>query len=71
MEMECGRYRSKGPFKFSSTWLNEASYISMVTDFWKTNPPGVRGVATAGFIHNLIELKNMSKFWAHQKKNSG
>ena len=68
MEMECGRARSKRPFKFSSTWLKEASYISMVTDFWKTNSPRVRGVEITGFICNLAELKKMSKIWAHQKR---
>lgn len=61
MEMEGGSDRPKGPFKFSSTWLKEASYINTVTDFWKTNPPSVRGTVIAGFICNLAELKKMSK----------
>lgn len=68
MELENGRVRLKGPFKFSSTWLKDASYISKITNFWKRNPPGVRGLATVGFIHNPAELIKMSKIWAHKKR---
>ncbi len=33
MEMEGCRARPEGPFKFYSTWLKEASFINLVTEF--------------------------------------
>lgn len=68
MEMEGGRARPKGQFKFYSTWLKEASFINLVTEFWKENLPGERGNATKGFINNLTEVKKMTKHWAQEKK---
>eukprot|EP00253_Pinus_taeda_P032108 PITA_32108 len=67
LELDNGRDKLKGPFKFCSTWLKDASYINMVTDFWKRNPLGERVSVTDGFIHNLAELKKMSRNWAHNK----
>lgn len=61
MEMESSRDRLNGLFKFISTWLKEALFISMVTNFWKENPLGERENVIVGAIHNLTELKKMSK----------
>jgi len=32
MDIEGGRTKPKGPFKFCSAWLREDSYISMVSE---------------------------------------
>jgi len=68
MEIYGGHGKPKGPFKFFSTWLKDASYIHMVTYFWKRNPPDARGNIAKGFSHNLTELKRLSKIWAHNKR---
>lgn len=68
MEIIGGRTKPKGPFKFSSTWLRDDSYIRMVTEFWKENPPGTGSNSSHRFVQNLSELKKMSKQWAHNKR---
>lgn len=68
MEIGRGRDKPKGPFKFSSIWLKDASYISMVTEFWKSNPPGVGGITSTGFISSLKDLKKLSQNWALHKR---
>lgn len=68
MEIDGGRAKPKGPYKVCSTWLKEASYIRMVTDFWMSNPPGARRNIINDFMHNLLELKKLSKILAHNKR---
>jgi len=33
MEIDGGSRKPKGPFKFSSSWLKDATYVRMITDF--------------------------------------
>jgi len=67
-EIRGGIDKPKGPFKFNSSWLKNASYPCMVTDFWKSHPPNARGHIAEGFSHNLKEQKRLSKMWAHNKR---
>lgn len=60
--------KPRAPFKFNSSWLNDISYTSLVTDFWKTHPPDRNRHITEGFVTNLKELKKISKIWAHNKR---
>ena len=60
--------KPKGPFKFNSSSLKDASYARLVTNFWKAHPADARGSVAEGFMHNLKELKKLSKIWAHNKR---
>lgn len=42
--------------------------MHMFTDFWKSHPPDAGGNIAEGFAHNLIEMKRLSKKWAHNKR---
>jgi len=68
MEIIGGPWKPKGPFKFSSSWLKDPTYVSMITDFWKSHPLATGGNKVEGFAHNLIEMKRLSKIWAHKKR---
>lgn len=68
MEISGGPQKPKGPFKFSSSWLKDPTYNQMLKQYWKAHPPGVGGNITEGFTHNLMELKRLSKTWAHNKR---
>lgn len=68
MEIYGGRAKPKGPYKLCSDWMKEASYIRMVIEFWMSNPLGARGNIINSFLHNLLELKKLSKIWAHNKR---
>lgn len=68
MEISEGPQKPKGPFKFSSYWLKDPTYIHMIKEFWKMHPPDVGGNITEGFTHNLIEMKRLSKTWVHNKR---
>ena len=60
--------KPRAPFKFNSSWLNDISYTSLVTDFWKTHPLDRNKHITEGFMAKLKELKKISKIWAHNKR---
>lgn len=60
--------KPKAPFKFNSSWLRDANYMRMVTDYWKAHPPGADENFTEDFSHNLKELKTLSKIWVHRKR---
>jgi len=68
LELQDTIVKLKGPFKFNSTWLRNADYMRMVADYSKAHPPGVGGVITEDFSHNLREMKTLSKSWAHRKR---
>jgi len=42
--------------------------VHMVTNFWKSHPPATSGNIVEDFAHNLIEMKRLSKIWAHNKR---
>jgi len=67
MEIKGGPQKPRGPFKFSSSWLKDPSFIQMIKKFWKAHPPNELGSITEGFSKNLRSLKNLSKIWAHKK----
>lgn len=68
MEIYGVKGKPKGPFKLCSAWLKDASYIRMVTYFWKRNPLDAGGNIAKGFSHNLTELKSLFKIWAYNKR---
>lgn len=68
LEVRGGMNKPKAPYKFNSTWLKDADYIKLVTDYWKSHPPAAGGNIAEGFAHNLSELKRLSKRWAHNKR---
>jgi len=68
LEIIGGLNKPKAPYKFNPSWLKDATYINMETDYWRTHPPAAGGNITEGFTHNLRELKVLSKSWAHNKR---
>jgi len=55
----------KSPLKFNASWLKDPSYLQLVSEYWRTNPILDQEGHTTGFIRKLIELKRISKNWAH------
>lgn len=62
-----GMNKPKARYKINSTWLKDAEYIKLVTNYWKFHPPVVSGNISKEFAHNLSELKRLSKSWAQQQ----
>ena len=64
--------KPKAPFKFNHIWLQDPSYIQMVSDFWAANPIARAESLAKGFCSNLAQLKHLSIKWAkenYQKEN--
>jgi len=56
-----GMNKPKAPFKFNSTWLKDAAYIKMVSDYWKSHHPIDVGNIAEMFAHYLSYLKKLTK----------
>eukprot|EP00253_Pinus_taeda_P003996 PITA_03996 len=66
-------HKLKAPFKFNHVWLQDPTYVRMVSDFWVANPIDRSDSMEKGFCFNLSKLKHLSINWArekHQRENS-
>lgn len=66
-------YKPKAPFKFNHVWLQDPTYVRIVTDFWVANPIDRSDSLEKGFCSNLSKLKHLFISWArekHQRENS-
>jgi len=59
--------KPKAPFKFNHVWLNDPSYIKLVSNFWIENPINRAESFAKGFCDNLFEIKHLSINWAREK----
>eukprot|EP00253_Pinus_taeda_P033651 PITA_33651 len=61
-------HKTKSPFKFNASWLQDPSFIQLVHEYWQNNPIREEEELSAGFVRKLTELKQITKNWAHQKR---
>eukprot|EP00253_Pinus_taeda_P029832 PITA_29832 len=59
--------KPKAPYKFNHVWLQDPSYIRMVSDYWVANPIDRSDSLAKGFCNNLSQLKHLSIKCARDK----
>lgn len=72
LEVSSPPIKPRAPFKFNSVWLQDPSYIELVTNHWAQNPPSQYHSRAKGFYQNFLQLKKLTIKWAkekHQKDN--
>ena len=55
------------PFKFNHGWLQDPTYIKLVSDFWPLHPIDQADSLAKGFCTNLQQLKELTIEWARNK----
>lgn len=68
LEIQDAVKKPRAPFKLKSAWLEDADYMKVVGDFWKTHSVDVEGNIVEGFSHNMQALKSLSKEWVQRKR---
>lgn len=71
LELDDNSHKVSTPFKFNPTWLRDHSYIRLVTEFWLAHPITGEVDPAKGFVSNLMELKGLSREWAHKEGTGG
>ena len=68
LELKDGPNKPPCPLKFNKTWLQDESFIALITDGWVNYRPGNVNSASFHFAANLRYLKALIKPWAHEKR---
>ena len=68
LELREGPNKLPCPLKFNKTWLQDESFIALITDGWVNYRLGNVNSASFHFAANLRHLKALIKPWAHEKR---